>query len=267
MPIETDTGTQMIPVGKVDINLADEDDVARVLSNDNIAPEIKERIASEHQRIAEEGYTVVDASLFSQELLPKNNTGGSGYSPQVTSTYYTYKGARMRSDKLVYKGLDTDLQSVRKGTSTKDEAKLIAEIAITVVSMSNKYIGFLTSGISLLQAFNKVYGTTWATGSTTDYCRVGLIYNKTDQWTYRQIGNDWYLGLCTQKAIVTNIASRQYYYNAAKRQGKTYPTNRSVSVTHKSPHFDSPWATAYQWCYDTKTEWMTWRCGGVTFYF
>ena len=85
--------------------------------------------------------------------------------------------------------------------------------------------------------------------------------------TYMQIGNEWHLGLCAQKATVTNIASEQYYYNSEKRQGKTKTQSRIVNTVHKSPHFDSPWATAYQGYYNPLTEWMTWKCGSITFTF
>ena len=269
MTIETDEGLREIPVGKIDINLASKKDVNVALSNDNIAPEIKERIALRHKQVTESGYKMANVTLFSSELLPKNNVVSSGYSTQATSssTYYTYNGAQMRSDKLFYDDLDTGYQYIKRGSSTKTITNGIVDIVMIVASTANVYVGFLASGISLLQAFNNMFGTTWATGSTEDFCQVKLIYDNTDQWTYRKIGNDWYLGLCSQKAVISNISSVQCYYNAAQQKGKSYPTSRNITKTHKSPHFDSPWATAYQWCYDPLTEWMTWKCGGVTFSF
>ena len=119
----------------------------------------------------------------------------------------------------------------------------------------------------LFQAFLDMFGSTWATGEYQDYCEVRLIYNHSDQYTYRKIGDEWYLGLCSQKVTVTNIASEQYYYNAAASSGKTLTRNRNVNVIQKSPHYDSPWATAYQWCFDPKTEWIKWKIGSVTFSF
>ena len=46
-----------------------------------------------------------------------------------------------------------------------------------------------------------------------------------------------------------------------------YVTDRPVSVTIKSTHFDSPWATAYQYCMSPQTEWMSCKIGGVTMVF
>ncbi|NLB41544.1 MAG: hypothetical protein GX815_04660 [Clostridiales bacterium] len=209
MIIETDEGLREIPVGKIDINLASKKDVNVALSNDNIAPEIKERIALRHKQVTESGYKMANVTLFSSELLPKNNVVSSGYSTQATSssTYYTYNGAQMRSDKLFYDDLDTGYQYIKRGSSTKTITNGIVDIVMIVASTANVYVGFLASGISLLQAFNNMFGTTWATGSTEDFCQVKLIYDNTDQWTYRKIGNDWYLGLCSQKAVISNISS------------------------------------------------------------
>jgi hypothetical protein len=267
MTIETKNGIEAIPVGKLDIDLANDNDVKNAISNTNISPEIKERLEMRHKQIVDFGYKTVKATLFSSDLLPTKINSTSTDSTKATSstTYYTYKGAQMKSDKLFYSGLNTDYQRVSSGSTAHTVADGIFDV-ILIVTSSNKYINFFATGISLFQAFCNMFGT-WATGSTSDFVSVRLIYDNTDQWTYRKVNNQWLLGLCSQKAVVTNIASEQYYYNSAQQAGKTYSPERSVSVTHKSPHFDSPWATAYQWCYNPVDEWMKWRCGSVTFVF
>lgn len=162
--------------------------------------------------------------------------------------------------------MNTLYQTISRGTTAKNVADGIFDVALAIASLT-KYVGFLTTGISLYDAFANMFGISWATGATDDSVQVRLIYDNTDQWTSRNINGEWYIGLVTQKVVISNIASEQYYWNSVNRQGHTYPKNRNVSVTHKSSNFDSPWAVAYQWCYNPVTEYMHWQRGGVLFYF
>lgn len=259
LEINTTKGKEYVPVGKLDIDLTNVAEVDSIISNEKIEEEVKKSILDLHQEILNENISCEKVTLFSSQLLQSS-------APGTRSTYYTYQGAQMKSDRLVSTGLNTKYKTVKNGTGTKNVANGISQVILTVLS-SNKYINFFSNGINLLQAFNDVFGTTWATGSTSDYLQVRLIYDDIKQWTYRKMGNEWRLGLCTQKSTVTNIASEQYYFNSAKNAGKTLARNRNVSVVHKSPHFDSPWATAYQWVTSPLTEWVSWKCGSVTFSF
>ena len=144
MSIDTDKGLKEIPVGKIDINLASKEDVSGALSNENISPEVKERIALRYKQVIESGYKVANITLFSSELLPKSNIRSSEYSTQATSssTYYTYKGAQMRSDKLFYDDLDTSYKDIKRGSATKNITNGIVDIAMIVASTANAYVVF-----------------------------------------------------------------------------------------------------------------------------
>ncbi len=265
METASENGEEYIPCGKLDINLKTEDDLNTLLNNDDITDEVKEAIKEIYREITEDGRTYESITLFSTEFATDSLPPTA--STNTISSYYTYNGAKMRSDRLITRNAGTKTRTIKSGSGTSSVAASIANIAVTVASSANQYISFLASGISLLKDFNNTYGTTWVTMSSEDFLEVALTYDKIDQWTYRQVGNEWHLGLVTQKATVTNIYSRQYYFNLKKREGREKKTDRNVNIVFKSPHFDSPWATAYQWVNSPREEWMTWKCGSVTFKF
>jgi hypothetical protein len=268
MTFQTKDGEKAIPVGKIDINLANPNQIIDAINNRLISPEVKERLKMRHKQVVESGYMVAKATFFSPDLLPNNKSVSTSYSaqPPYTTTYYTYNGSQMKSEQLFYDNLDTQYQVISSGSLAKNIADNICNLAVIAVTKI-KYVNFFTTAISLYDAFANAYGASWATGATNDYVQVKLIYDNTDQWTYRNINGDWYLGLVSQKAVISNIASVQYYYNKAKLSGKTFERSRNVSVTHKSSDFDSPWAVAYQWCNNHVNETLSWQCGGVLFYF
>ena len=173
----------------------------------------------------------------------------------------------MRSDRLESTGADTNTKTVSKGANTKITASNIVSVILTSLSMSNKSVPFLSNTISLFQAFVNQYGASWATGSSSDFLSVRLIYNNIDQWTYASINSTWRLGLVTQYVKITNIRSDQHYWNSKTSTRKTHTTQRNPGIIMKSAHYDSPWATAYQWMNSPKTEYISWKIGSVTYRF
>lgn len=274
MSIQTKSGLKSVPAGKLDINLANSGDIKKLQKDPRITQEIKDRILSLSEQVSKNVDVSVVATVFSTELLPSLTTESNinlltATSSGVTSSYCTYNGALMRSDIVVYTGLTTETFKIANGTNTKNTASTITGTVVTIVGATTKLasVAFFANGYSLLSSFISLYGSSYVTGSTSDYAEAHVTYNCTDQWTYRQVGNEWYLGLCSQKAVVTKMYQRQYYYNSSTRTGKEYVTDRPVSVTIKSTHFDSPWATAYQYCMSPQTEWMSCKIGGVTMVF
>lgn len=266
MEVDTPDGKDVVPVGKLTINLASPESVKTALSNEGVAPEIKKDLLEKHQMFTNEpnaNFGNSEVVLFSTELLPKDNTSKS---QTPITTYSEYNGARMRTDILYYTGLNTQYRTVAQGKSTAQTASSIVNIALVCAGFAEQAVlNFFLNSLSLLQAFINEFGPEWATGSTSDHLQVRLIFDSTIKYTYREVGSNWYLGLCTQKVNITNIASEQYYYNG--NSGKTFTYDRDVSKVYKSPHFDSPDATAYQWYNSTKTEWLSWQCGSVMFSF
>ncbi len=258
MLMETQSGEEAIPVGKLDINIADADDIDAVLANDNIEEEIKQHFYTQYEQAVANGITDLPATLFSSSLLSSN----------VDSTAYTtYNGARMKSDYLYYWNINTDYEDISKGISTADIAEFVVNVALIAGSYASIYVNFISSGISLFQAFVNLYGNSWATGHYSDTLQVKLKYDKVLQWTYREIGDEWHLGLHSQKVTINEIDSFQYYYNSATRTGRDFETHREPHTICQSEHFSSPWATAYQWCNSPLSEGCSWRCGKTTFVF
>lgn len=274
MSVQTKSGLESVPAGKMDINLANTGDIKKFQKDPRITQEMKNRILLLSEQVIKNGDSLVVATIFSTELLPplatESNTNLlTAANSTTTTSYCTYNGALMRSDIVVYTGLGTQTFSIVRGTGTKDITKTIVDTSVTLVGATTKLasVAFFANGYSLLSSFISLYGSSYVTGSTSDFAEAHVTYNCSDQWTYRQVGNEWYLGLCSQKAVITKMYQRQYYYNSTTRTGKEYVTDRSVSVTIKSPHFDSPWATAYQYCMSPQIEWMSYKVGGITLYF
>ena len=178
---------------------------------------MKNRILILSEQVIKNGDSSVVATIFSTELLPplatESNTNLLTATCSTTTTSYcTYNGALMRSDIVVYTGLGTQTFSIVRGTGTKDITKTIVNTSVTLVGATTKLasVAFLQMVIS----FISLYGSSYVTGSTSDFAEAHVTYNCSDQWTYRQVGNEWYLGLCSQKAVITKMYQRQYYYNS-----------------------------------------------------
>ncbi len=261
MVVETADGEVNVPVGKLEIDLSSESDIEAVLSNEKIALEIKERLQERYEQAVECGNTDAKAVLFSEELLPAEkepNTRGS--------TYTTYKGARMRSDKICYTGLSTRTVTIKSGTGTKNTCSSVYDFIMTAATYE-KHVSFFSTSITLFRAFMNAWGGEWVTGTTKDKSEMYIQYDNIDQWTYKQVGDEWRMGLCTQRATVTKIWAREYYWDVAKNKGIDWNNTRYVSIMHMSPDFSSPWAKAYQYAGNPYLEWMNGRCGNVTFCF
>ena len=184
-----------------------------------------------------------------------------------TSIYYTYDGHEMRSDQLISTGLNTGWQTIASGSNTDKATGSLANFTLNVAGLTDLKVSILSTGLTLLQAFYNQYGTSWVTGSTSDFFQMRIIYNDIKQWTYGKTAYGWQLGLGSEKVTLTQVDSEEYHYNSSKREGKTYQSSNIVSTYRQSPHFDSPWATAWQWLPGGISEWVSWKVGNKEFVF
>jgi uncharacterized protein DUF5022 len=246
--------------GRLDIDLQSEKSVKNALANPDLTQEIKDEIIYK-QNLAKETGEELQCTVFSPELLPE------GVTKSVQSTYYTYKGARMRSDFVYTSGVSTGWRYLKNGSGSSQTADGIVNLLLLAGS-KNSVLSFLSAGKTVLDFFISQWGSSYITGHRNDYLQMRLIYNDAKQWTYREYApssNDWRLGLCTQRVTVTKVGTEQYYFNGSS--GRTTTRDTSTSFTFKSTHYDSPWATAYQWVSSPLTEWVSWKCAGKTFLF
>lgn len=254
-----------IPVGKLDIDITDESQMEEVLSSDVIPNEIKQEIERKKEiALKSECEDQITMTFFSTELL---NSQPNGISPRNT-TYKTYNGYEMRSDKLYTYGLDTGYEFVQSGKNTKTEASKIADIVIIVAGvLPFKSVSLTAGGISLFQFFVNANTGITATGHTSDFAQVALIYDVVDQWTYARLNGDWSIGLISQQVKITSVDTRQYYYDINARTGETVNSSYSPNKTFSTKNFSSPWAKALQWAGNPEYEKIEWKLGSATFDF
>lgn len=259
--INIDGDDVWLPVGRLDIDLLDLDALEDTLRKNDIPVEVRTELLSASKIAMVRGSKSAKASFFSPDLVVNTNSSGS-----TTTTYYTYSGHKMKSVRVYYSGISTGWEYISTGVKTKDIADDIASFILSAVGINFKTISIIATGITLFQAFLNDHGSI-AGGHRDDYLQIRLIYDDIKQWTYAQNGDEWILGLCTEQVTVTKVGSEQYYYNTLSGTGHTTTTDRAVNVVQKSEHFDSPWATAWQWLSTPLTEWIYWKVGSKTFYF
>lgn len=238
--IETEQG-EIIETGRLDIDLLNTLEYEEALDRNDIPEEVKDALRDKREKAVKSGYDSARVTIFSPDLI--NEEGISAYGE--STSYYTYNGHSMKSVQLYSTGISTGWEYIKSGKSTKDTANNLISVILTGVGLSNKTLSFVAAGLSALQIFYNQYSSAIINGHTNDYLQVRLIYDDVDQWTYGKSGDIWKLGLITAKATITKIGIEQYYYDSAVSKGRTATSDRYVNLIHKSPHFDSPWATAW----------------------
>lgn len=250
-----------LPVGRIDADILNEksfEELMSVLTAEDVSNKLVEDIKAKHDQMMENGVSTCNISIFSPEFLASNTR---------EVKYYTYKGTQMKSEFVYYTGCDTMYQTVASGSAAVTVAMSLVSIGFGYAGNISKVLPLVGSGISLYQMFESVYGSTWATGSTSDKVQINVNYNNTVQYTSANVGGSWYTGLVTQKVTSNYVKSLQFYWNREANSGKTLTKDNYHTINDKSPHYDNPWAEAYQNMYVGETEWLSWKAGGRTFSF
>lgn len=248
-----------LPVGRVDIDLLDADEVDLVLENDKIPPEIKAEIERKQKQAVSSGTESARVTFFSSELL--ENTSANN------SIYYTYNGHEMRSDRLYTYRSNTGWEYIKQGTTTRIVAASLFNIGLGFLGIKLVPVSILSSGLAVITAFTSVFGNNWIGGHAEDFLQMRLQFDDVKQWTYGNAGDGWRLGLCTENVVLTKIGVEQYYYNKESRIGRSQTSDNYVNVNVKSPHYDSPWATAWQYMLSPEEEWINWKVAESVFSF
>jgi len=239
LEINKDKEPDYLPVGRLDIDLSKPAEVEKALARNDIAEEIKEEIKNKY-KIASETNKNIIVTLFSSQFLSLDASTASD-----ETIYYVYNGNLLRTDRMYAWDVNTQYVLVKEGIKTATVAEKIINILLTGANhIDNEYVNFISTGINLLRGWINYTGKNIAFGHYDDFLQVRLIYDVVNSWTYGQVVDTWHLGLSSQKATVTNIASEQYYFGSSTQRGYTYPQSRDVNVVHKTKHFDDPWAIA-----------------------
>jgi hypothetical protein len=251
---------QNVSVGRLDVSLLDDEAVNAVLASASLSEEVKNEIREKTQLAKETNQDIV-STIFSADLI----------SPRLRSgvTYGTYQGHNMKTDRVDTQGVGTGFQEISQGSNTKNVANGIVNLILTGVGLSNVPVSLVAAGKTLLDFFIDAVGSQFVAGSTTDKLQVKLFYDVSNQWTYGEYSNgsgDWRLGLYTQEVKLKTVGVYQYYYTAAYG-GKENTTNKSVSATIRSPHFNDQYQTAWLNVNTPYSESISWKIGSKTFIF
>ncbi|MDR2487625.1 MAG: hypothetical protein LBD12_06620 [Clostridiales Family XIII bacterium] len=261
MEMDTPEGKRLFPVERVDGAVKDASSMQSLLDDASLPTEVREKVQSRYEQALQIGNMDAKVSVLLPTQERRSVTNGMSMRATQTSTPYTYNGVKMKSVRTYWTGIGTPTFQVKKGAGTWATANLIYNVLLTGASVASPAVSFYASGISLWQAFKNHYNVTTVTGSTRDLLEVYLLFDCIDQHTYAQYGSSWNLGLYSQKITIIYEWQRQYYYNDNSGKGKDFQDDRWVSVPHQSKHYDSPWATAYQYQFSTVPyeEKLSWK--------
>ncbi|MDR1328186.1 MAG: hypothetical protein LBK23_01115 [Oscillospiraceae bacterium] len=263
MAVSTSAGEKYIPVGRLDIDLVNPDNVNTALSRTDIKPEIKEAIQESSALAIESGVGSRVVTLFSQALLPKIDLLSNARKPTAVATlarksratkitpyapeytYITYSGVPMVSERLYYTSVDSNLFTLKTGVTTKD---VMATLSTMVVEVAGSFVptlvSIVTSGFADLYAMYTNANPS-AVGNTKDKAEARITFDEIKQWTYVNPPNAaWILGLYSEKLTVTAVYHYQYYWYPSTLTGRSESNTKSTSSVYETPNFSTSFATA-----------------------
>lgn len=193
----------------------DTSSLAALITNEDVPDDIKISVQKEYERAQAIGNEDLKISVFSTTLLDSGVSpqgGATGFDETITKLY---NGYNMRSDRVYYYGLSTGWEYVDSGSSTYTTISTITGIILVGAGLVPiTAVAFSAAGISLFQIFLNQCSNAVIGGHTDDYTQVRVIYDKVIQWTRRQIGEAWYLGLLSDCATVKKIGAEIYLYDS-----------------------------------------------------
>jgi hypothetical protein len=274
----------MIPVGRLDIDVDDEEGFAIAMQREDISEAAKEEITQNRENMLALGMLDdYEVTVFSQLLLTSDEAQTIVYSTRskrtgissngvtpFSVTNVTWNGIPMVLEDVVQTGLNTTYKTVSTGIETSNVARDITNIGLIAVGLVNTPLSIFATAMSLLTYYLDYLSLTTVTPNYNDTLQVRLIYNKTTRSAFWNDGGIWKLGVITRKVTVTNIATEQFYYNGGN--GVTVPSNRNVSQVKAGANYDSPYSEAYLRAsnpslFSTLDEQIKWGVGNLTFLF
>ena len=242
MEVQTDTGIEHIPVGIIEIDLADPYAVAEVLQMDDLSVELRAYIQERHQLIQEGEMEPVSATVFSPELLPDVPSARN-----ITRQEFVFNGVPMMVEVLTIRDARTGWRDIMSRRELKWQAAgqavqiVIEEVGGFAISALPLVSGF----ISLARFFINNRGNVLS-GHPSDVSQINIHYTVTTQWAHARINGSihWRLGLVTQSVTLQRHETYQSYINRATGTASTPLEN---TYTHMTNHFtrnSSNWALA-----------------------
>lgn len=256
IPATTRSTTQYLPVGRLDIDPSDQQEVSNLQSNPYITQAAKAVIS---QKLEVINNPEAKISVFSPELLRTDD--------RTEIKYHTYNGHEMMSEIIYTSGASVPYKTVESGTTVRNLAANLTNVAISVLGFANLTpITILSTGVAILTLMTDTGSLTSA--SASDYLQLMLVYNDQVQMTHTKMADGtWALGLTSSAVQVTRIGTCQYYRYYSGSAPNPCTKERYINEIRKSPHYDNPWATAYQYQLQPEEELLRWRVGSTTYLF
>lgn len=262
--MKIDNTNEYIPVGRLDIELADEKQVNMLLTMDNLEDETKQyikKLSEKAQNEPENAGMVV--TLFSQDLL-EQDTLTQVYSAQASSTVYTtYNGMAMKMDIVSIYNTWTGYYFNKQGSTAKAVAQAVYEITMMAGGAISSVISLGASALSIYEAG---VGATVNETSAADFTQMNLYYSGSTRMTYAAPYDYWYLGYVSQEVTVKQVdIYQQFKVNSTSKENHSY---LYPNITVTSPNFDSPWKMAYlNFSTGVLKEMVTYKINGTSWSF
>ena len=252
------TESVYIPVGRMDIDILDDDEFNSAMQNTLLSDHIKHSLTVHREMLLNSGKESYSATVFSPELLTQARS--------IVIDYPEYKGHRMRNEVISYSSLEKTYTA--NGTKSKDIADTLSTIFLTGTSFSSvPAISLCSAGLSLFGYFLSVYENSFPVGGTSDFVTVTVKYDKIDQFTCTDVLGEWMVGLTSQYVKVRDINTHQYYYDANTNKGRSLDHKESPNFEAETPNYEEPLAFAFQHMNDGVTEYITLEIGSKKFVF
>ncbi len=258
----------VIPMERKEINFDDEDAVDRFLNREDIPKEAIESFEEKYQAyLTSGGDENIQPSLIMFEPARTATTRGGGDPDYITT--YTYNGWPMQTYHFNYTNLSTGWKNIEKGKKTKDVAKLVSDVVISVAGAGkNKALSYFSTGKSILDAFLSFAGmnSNELTTNVSDYFQARLVWDQSEKYTMTDRGGltSWQTGLITYKVTVKKLGQETYFAKSGKEPNHT---DASYNEVMKSEHYDNPWATAFKNGDMAVREYVSWSTGNVSYDF
>lgn len=230
-------------VEQYSVFLTDEEQVNSILSNDSLAPEIRDDIAINSQRAiaADNQNAKVDLYVPSISKYASPDRSRASY-----ESYYKVNNRNAKDTVIYYTNLSSSYIKYGNGVNAGSIANGIAEIIVSGASMINSRVSIYTTGYSVLKSFLNYFGATYY-GGNSDYVQFNVFYDKYTKYTYIDFDCDggWYLGARTEQVKMDRV---QYAENIATNLGGKYREyTEYYSRTFTTPNYNNPGPIAYQW--------------------
>lgn len=216
-------GSNYIQLDRIDINTSNFDRSDSVFEEYNISSITLDNIQASINYAQENDNDQLEISLYAiNPSLTETITIGN------TRYRNTYEEIRNAS----FKPIETT------GTSARTDLGNAVSFLLTVFSVVNTNVNFVSSGISLLSYLQNQTGMSVRTGTTSDWCYTTMFYDKLVKHTSVLAHSSWMEGCVSQKLWINKAAVWAYFRSTGQQDKK-------VDSSINKVYYTKNWNTCY----------------------